>query len=230
MKGPETPAGRRAIELFADAPRGDRFHVRARWWSCPFPEIQLRVPVVGRILEVGCGHGLLSLYLALSAPGRVVEGVDIDAHKIVLAQAAAARLRPDEAQVTFATSEPGPGEPGQLPAGPFDAIVINDVLYLMPEAVRRDVLAACAARLAPGGVLVIKEIDDRPRWKYEVNHLQELVATKVLRYTEGDQVEVVPMRHFADQLDDLGLETKLEPIDRWYPHAHAILTARRRAS
>ena len=222
MKGPETPAGRRSIELFDGAPRGDRFHVRARWWSCPFPEIQFRVPVVGRILEVGCGHGLLSLYLALSAPGRVVEGVDIDEHKIVLAQAAAARLRDGEAAVTFSTSASG-----ALPDGPFDAIVINDVLYLMPEAVRRDVLAACVDRLAPQGVLVIKEIDDHPRWKYEVNHLQELVATKVLRYTEGDQVEVVPMRHFADQLEQLGLATKIEPIDRWYPHAHAILTARR---
>ncbi len=222
MKGPETPAGRRSIELFDGAPRGDRFHVRARWWSCPFPEIQFRVPVVGRILEVGCGHGLLSLYLALSAPGRVVEGVDIDEHKIVLAQAAAARLRDGEAAVTFSTSASG-----ALPDGPFDAIVINDVLYLMPEAVRRDVLAACVDRLAPQGVLVIKEIDDHPRWKYEVNHLQELVATKVLRYTEGDQVEVVPMQHFADQLEQLGFETKIEPIDRWYPHAHAILTARR---
>jgi SAM-dependent methyltransferase len=222
VKGPETPAGRRAIEVFATAPRGDRFHVRARWWSCPFPEIQFRVPVVGRILEVGCGHGLLSLYLALSAPGRVVEGVDIDEHKIVLAQAAAARLRPGEAQVSFAAIEPG-----TLPDGLFDAIVINDVLYLMPEAVRRDVLAACVERLNPDGVLVVKEIDDHPRWKYEVNHLQELVATKVLRYTEGDLVEVVPMQHFADQLEDLGLATTIEPIDRWYPHAHAILTARR---
>ena len=223
MKGPQTPAGRRAIELFDGAPRGDRFHVRARWWSCPFPEIQLRVPVVGRILEVGCGHGLLSLYLALSAPGRRVEGVDIDEHKIELARAAAARLRPEEAQVAFAAIEPG-----ALPDGPFDAIVVNDVLYLMPEAVRREVLAACVERLTPDGVLVVKEIDDRPRWKYEVNHLQELVATKVLRYTEGDQVEVVPMQHFADQLEQLGLDTKLEAIDHWYPHAHAILTARRK--
>jgi len=223
MKGPQTPAGRRAIELFDGAPRGDRFHVRARWWSCPFPEIQLRVPVVGRILEVGCGHGLLSLYLALSAPGRRVEGVDIDEHKIELARAAAARLRPEEAQVAFAAIEPG-----ALPDGPFDAIVVNDVLYLMPEAVRREVLAVCVERLTPDGVLVVKEIDDRPRWKYEVNHLQELVATKVLRYTEGDQVEVVPMQHFADQLEQLGLDTKLEAIDHWYPHAHAILTARRK--
>jgi len=222
MKGPETPAGRRAIELFDTAPRADRFHVRARWWSCPFPEIQRRVPVVGRILEVGCGHGLLSSYLALSAPGREVEGVDIDEHKIALAQAAAARLAPGEARVSFAAIEPG-----DLPDGPFDAIVVNDVLYLMPEALRRDVLGACVARLGPAGVVVIKEIDVAPRWKYEVNRLQEIVATKVLRYTEGDHVEVVPMQHFADQLRELGLEPTIESIDRWYPHAHAILTARR---
>lgn len=222
MRAPTTPAASRAIQLFDGAPLGDRFHVRARWWTAPLPAVERQVPVNGRVLEVGCGHGLLSLYLALAAPGRQVEGVDIDAHKIELALAAADRLDPDEARVQFAAVPAG-----QLPDGPFDAIVINDVLYLMAADDRRAVLDACVARLAPDGVLVVKELDVSPRWKHLVGHVQELVATRVLRYTQGDQVQIAPMREFVDHLRDAGLVVDEARVDRGYLHPHAQLVARR---
>ena len=44
------------------------------------------------------------------------------------------------------------------------------------------------ARVAPGGVVVIKEADQVPVWKSRLATGQELLATKVLRITEGDQV------------------------------------------
>lgn len=222
MKRPTAPAARRAIELFDDAPRGDRFHVRARWFTCPFPAIERQVPRAGRVLEVGCGHGLLSLYLALAGDGRRVEGIDIDEHKIVLAQQAAANLRPGEASVSFATVTPG-----EMPDGPFDAIVITDVLYLMADEVRRSVLDACADRLGPDGVLLVKEVDDTPRWKYRIAHAQEVVATRVLKYTQGADLEIVPVQQFADHLSGLGLTVTAHRVDRGYPHAHALLVARR---
>lgn len=226
MKAPRSPEARRAIQLFDDAPRGDRFHVRARWWSAPFPAIEREVPVAGRVLEVGCGHGLLSLYLALCSPTREVLGVDIDEHKIVLARNAAAHLGPDEAKVSFETI--ATGEPAErLPAGPCDAIVIADVLYLLPADRRREVLAACVERLAPDGVLLVKELDTRPRWKHRLGTAQEIVATRVLRFTQGDEVDIAPMSEFADHLRGLGLTTETRRIDRGYPHPHAILLARR---
>lgn len=222
MKPPRTPIARRSIRLFDDAPRGDRFHVRARWLTCPFPAIERNVPGAGRVLEVGCGHGLLSLYLALSNTGRQVEGIDIDEHKILLAQQAAANLQPDEASVSFRAVEPG-----TMPDGPFDAIVINDVLYLMPEELRRSVLDACAERLATDGVLLVKEVDITPRWKFRIAHAQEVVATRVLKYTQGAQLEIAPMQVFADQLVGLGLDLTMQRVDHGYVHPHALLIARR---
>ena len=221
MRAPSTPAASRAIQLFDGAPRADRFHVRARWWTAPLPAVERHLPVAGRILEVGSGHGLLSLYIALCSRARSVVGIDIDAHKVTLAEAAAARFDPGEAQVEF--SAVGPGE---LPAGPFDAIVINDVLYLMPDAARRAVLDGCIERLDPDGVLVVKELDVRPRWKYLVGHVQELVATRVLRYTQGDEVDIAPLREFADHLRSRGFGVVETRVDRGYLHPHALLTAR----
>lgn len=221
MQRPSAPAARRAIARYDDAPRGDRFHVRFRWWTCPFAAVEAQVPRAGRVLEVGCGHGLLSLYLALSGPDRVVLGVDIDEHKIALAERAAAGLRPEEAQVSFATVTPDGFAPGR-----FDAIVIADVLYLLGADARRTLLARCVEHLEPGGVLLVKETDRVPRWKGALTVAQEELATRVLRITEGDQVSFAPPGEFVAQLRDAGLDVSTERVDRGYPHPHVLITAR----
>jgi 2-polyprenyl-3-methyl-5-hydroxy-6-metoxy-1,4-benzoquinol methylase len=220
VKGPRTPEARQALALYADAPRGDRFHVRTRWWTCPFPAVEQAVPRQGRVLEVGCGHGLLSVYLGLCSSERDVLGVDIDEDKIVLARRAAEHLDPATARVRFEHLEPE-----GFAAGAFDAIVIADVLYLLPAERRLALLDECVAHLAPEGVLVVKEADRVPRWKGALTVGQELLATKVLRITEGDEVEFSPPSTFVDHLTVAGLDVDLRRIDRGYPHAHVLLTA-----
>ncbi|MCC5950772.1 MAG: methyltransferase domain-containing protein [Acidimicrobiia bacterium] len=225
MRRPVTPAARRALSLYDDAPRGDRFHVRTRWWTCPFDALERRVPAAGRVLEVGCGHGLLAVYLALAGPDRVVTGVDIDAHKIDLAAQAASRLEPDEAQVGFAAVAPG-----EFVAGTFDAIVIADVLYLLDPDARKRLLAACVQHLADGGVLLVKETDRLPRWKGAITVAQERLATGVLGITAGDGVDFAAPEELADQLRGNGLDVVVERVDRGYPHPHVLLVGRRCAT
>jgi 2-polyprenyl-3-methyl-5-hydroxy-6-metoxy-1,4-benzoquinol methylase len=221
MQRPTAPAARRALALYDDAPRGDRFHVRARWWTCPFAAIEARVPAAGSVLEVGCGHGLLSLYLALSDPRREVHGVDIDEHKIALAQRAASHLRPGEAHVDFATVAPD-----GFAEGRFDAIVIADVLYLLGPDLRRELLARCVEHLANGGVLLVKETDRLPRWKGTITVAQERLATGVLGITEGDRVEFAAPDEFATQLREAGLDVTATRVDQGYLHPHHLLIAR----
>ena len=221
MRRPTSPSARRALALYDGAPRGDRFHVRFRWWTCPFDAIEAQVPAAGRVLEVGCGHGLLALYLALSGPGRSVTGVDIDEHKITLARQAAERLHPGEADTSFAVVEPD-----GFAAGDFDAIVIADVLYLLGAQARRALLAQCVEHLAPGGVLLVKETDRVPRWKGTITVAQERLATSVLRITEGDEVSFAPPGEFVAQLRDAGLEVTTERVDRGYVHPHVLIAAR----
>lgn len=221
MRRPTSPAARRALALYDDAPRGDRFHVRFRWWTCPFEAIEAQVPAAGRVLEVGCGHGLLSLYLALSSPDRSVVGVDIDEHKIALAGRAADHLRPDEADATFATVAPT-----GFAAGRYDAIVIADVLYLLGADARRALLAQCVEHLDDGGVLLVKETDRLPRWKGAITVAQERLATRVLRITEGDEVSFAPPSEFVEQLRHAGLDATIDRVDRGYPHPHVLIAAR----
>ncbi len=181
------------------------------------------MPKEGRIVEVGCGHGLLSLHLALTGPGRKVSGIDVDGAKVAAARRAARRLGPNECPVSFATVTPG-----WLPDEPADGVVIADVLYLLAMDDQRRLLAACAACLGPGGVLVIKEVAPEPRWKFRWNTVQETLSTRVLGITAGDQgLHFVPPQTMAGWVAHEGLTTTTSAIDRGYPWPHHLLVGRR---
>jgi 2-polyprenyl-3-methyl-5-hydroxy-6-metoxy-1,4-benzoquinol methylase len=215
-------AGRQARALYADESLLNRLHVLGRWRSCPFPALESRVPRAGDVLDIGCGFGLFSTYLALSSSERRVHGVDIDERKITLARRAAARLDATRGTVAFEVAGP------DLPDGPFDAITIVDVLYLLGPEAGGDLLDRAAKRLAPGGVLLAKEIDRHPAWKYRLSRAQEVAATRVFRFTAGDEISFAPPEVYADRLRAAGLEVTCVPLDRGSLHPHHLIEARAR--
>ncbi|MSW45030.1 MAG: methyltransferase domain-containing protein [Actinobacteria bacterium] len=220
MKPPRSPAARRVMQLWADSDRRGRFHTTARWWSAPFAELELEVPLAGDILEVGCGHGVLSTYLAITSHARRVVGIDIDADKILLASEAILGLRPDEADLRFEVEPSGVVPPTE---GGWRSIVIADVLYLLGRERRDALLAACVDALAPGGLLVIKEVDTKPLLKARISQLQELISTKVLRITDGHALEFASSEELVATLVDLGMSTMSKRIDHGYLHPHCVV-------
>jgi 2-polyprenyl-3-methyl-5-hydroxy-6-metoxy-1,4-benzoquinol methylase len=213
-------AARAALRSYRRAPRGDRLHVLVRWLSCPFAPIVEVLPSAGRVLEVGCGHGLFSGYLARRAPRLQVHGVDIDEEKIAVA---AASDPLDGGRLHFAV-----GKSGSVPDGPWDAVVLVDVLYLLDEAAQRALLNSCAAVLAPGGVLVVKDMATRPRWKARWNAAQETLSVRVLRITEGSpEFTFTDPDERARWLVEAGLrEVRARRVDRGRVHPHHLLIGR----
>lgn len=211
--------GSDVLALYGDEPWLTRLHVGVRWRTCPFQAVSRRVPPEGRILEIGCGHGVFSALLALQSDGREVVGTDVDGDKIRAASRAGAGV----ANLRF-----DPAEPGDLPAGPWDAVCIIDVLYLIDRAGERALLEAAAAALAPGGVMVVKEMATGPRWKFQLMALQERLSVQILGITHGHGLTFVPPVELAGWLTEAGLDDVAHlPLHAGHLHPHHLITARR---
>ena len=205
------------LARYAEEPRGTRLHTRVRWKSCPFEAVAAVLPPTGRILEIGCGHGLFSTFVALASPDREVVGTDVDGDKIQAARRAAEGLD----NLRFA-----PAEPGELPEGTWDAICVVDVLYLIDREGERALVEEAAARLRPGGVLVIKEMATEPAWKFRWMALQEKLSVQVLGITEGHELTFATPGEIEGWMTGAGLtDVRHRPLGKGYLHPHHLVVA-----
>jgi cyclopropane fatty-acyl-phospholipid synthase-like methyltransferase len=222
-------AGTTARRAYRNAPLAVRVHVAGRWWTCPFAPIADALTGAHRVLDVGCGHGVFPLYLATRHATSEIVGVDIDRQKLITARAAAlaagldGRVSFEEVGVGYTPAD----EPPVRPADGWDGISVVDVLYLMGQERAMRLLRAAAKVLAPGGKLVVKEIDTTPAWKHRISAAQEVVATRVLRITQGDHNHQVASSTVATELTSAGLDVTTVRLDRGRIHPDYLVVGTR---
>jgi len=193
----------------AGMPPAARAHVIGRFLTCPFLRLLRHVPPGARVLDLGAGHGTFARLAAEG--GATVVAVEPDLRKTL----PAAR----HPHVRFVTGY------AEAVAGTFDAVTILDVLYRIPLAGWDPLLATAFARLRPGGLLLLKEIDPAHRLKGAWNRSQEKVAD-LLGMTLGDAFSYETREQLRDRLTRLGFE-RFEAVEMGagYPHAHILYKA-----
>jgi ubiquinone/menaquinone biosynthesis C-methylase UbiE len=124
-------------------------------------EIGQYLPSSGDVLDIGCGFGLFSLYYAASAPRRMLHGLDVNARRIAIARRAARRLGLENVAYTVGDARDFKGD------GEFAAAYMLDIVHHIPPETVPPLLAQLRRTLAPGGRLLVKDVDTRPapkRW------------------------------------------------------------------
>ena len=128
-------------------PRDSLAWLRARAERSRFAQLlDQAIPGDARIVEVGCGTGQMSLYLARA--DRVVVGADLTLASLRLAEAARRRFGLEA--VRFVESDLN--RPG-LRAGAFDVVYCSGVLHHTPDP--RAAFAQVARLARPGGLVVV---------------------------------------------------------------------------
>ena len=212
------------VRAYTDEPWTTRAHTMVRWATSPMAAVERELPERGTVLEIGCGHGMFCVTAALGSPDRVVVGADIDGAKLVEARRAADAAGLGEDRLRFLEVEPDWRPPSDEQ---YDAIVILDVLYLLgiPGAV--ELTRAAARAVAPGGRLLVKEMNTELRWKSRFCEAQEFAATRLTHVTAGSTVQLVPLHVLRSAMEDEGLHVTGRALDRHMPWPHAMLVGTR---
>lgn len=160
-----------------------------RPFICPFEHLLPLVPPGASLLDVGCGGGLwlgLLAKLGLVSSGH---GFDTSAPAIRLAQAMAARLGAGSdggPKLTFERRSVADG----WPAGSYDVVSVIDVMHHVPPTAQESVIREAANHVKPGGLLLYKDMNERPLGSALMNRLHDLIlARQWIHYARIEDVQ-----------------------------------------
>jgi 2-polyprenyl-6-hydroxyphenyl methylase/3-demethylubiquinone-9 3-methyltransferase len=111
--------------------------------------------------------------------------------------------------------------------GPYAAITVADVFYLIPPDGQRRLLAACHRLLGAGGLFLWKSQVRRPRWKYAITRGQEWLMTQ-LGPTQGHGLHFLDTDESLDALRAAGFAAVARPLRSWRPYTDVLFIAARR--
>lgn len=174
-------------------------------------------PCVLPLLDIGCGLGLLAHVLRQHARTQPYLGVDIDADKIARAQRAGARAGLVDARFDCLDASVAlPDHRG--------SVALLDVLQYLPAEAQPVLLREAAARVAPGGRLVIRTTladnsgrDRTTRITDMLAHLVGWMGTRPRHYPDAASVRA--------PLEASGLELRMAPLYGNTPFNNWLVTA-----
>lgn len=205
-----------ATKLYSQGPLLLRLLQRYRPFICPFEELLPWVPPQGKLLDVGCGGGLFLGLAAHYHSDLSGIGFDVSSQAIAVAQAMRPHLPDGDRRLQFLclpASSP-------WPAGTYDAVSVIDVIHHVPPAVQSQFFRTAVSHLAPGGLLIYKDMVDSPLWQSLHNRLHDLLIAR-------DWIHYVPQEQILSWAGSLHLELVHSQSLSRGPYGHELLVFRR---
>lgn len=107
-----------------------------------------------RVLDLGCGPGIVAARILREIPGASVVGVDASPPMLDLAHE---QLAPYAGRFYLTQADFETLTPGGLPGGPFGAAIAIQAIHNCSDEGKRRTLASARAVMAPGGLFVLSD-------------------------------------------------------------------------
>jgi len=178
-------------------------------------EIGQYLPARGRVVDLGCGFGLFSLYYASVRPGLELEGLDLNSRRIAMAQAAARRLGLENVRYRVGNVMDFRGS--QL----YDAGYMLDIVHHIPARAVRPLLEQIAKALPPGARLLVKDVDRKPAYKRWFTHALDKLMDPLtpVSYWAAEELQ--------DLLEEVGFSVYRHLMVDILPYPHVLYVCER---
>jgi 1-acyl-sn-glycerol-3-phosphate acyltransferase len=134
-----------------------------------YEKINSLVPRSGKIVDIGCGYGMVSYMLGFVSEGRSILGIDYDQDKIGLAANCISRNERIEFGAANAVEYDYPDA---------DVFILSDVLHYMPAGNQETLLRKCAGKLKTGGTIIIRDADSDLQKRHFWTRYTEFFSTR----------------------------------------------------
>lgn len=191
------------------------------------------IPPGARVLDIGCGQGLLASLLRACGEMRA-GGEWPTAWPAAPAEARVTGIELMERDVARARAALGDAEDARFVCGDMrsvsfpasDAVVILDVLHYVTHAEQEAVLKRVHEALAPGGRLLLRVGDAGARRGFAISQWVDRVVTRMRGHTVPP-VYGRPLPEWIAQLRALGMHVEPRPMSEGTPFANVLLVAQR---
>ncbi len=188
------------------------------------------IPPNSRILDLGCGQGLLAAWLAaadiLCSVGNWPQEFP-PAPKV--ASYRGIELMPrDVERAGVVLGNRVVVEQGDIRTADFqsaDVVVILDVLHYMPLSAQDDVLNRVRRALGPNGTLLLRIGDSAGGWRFHVSNYVDTIVTAVRGHTPG-RLHCRPLAQWKSTLEKLGFAVTSVPMSQGTPFANVLLVGK----
>jgi len=198
---------------YEHAPHADRHYVAGKLAFDPVCRLAAGFGVpLGRVVDLGCGRGQLSLLLSELGLASSVTGFDADARKIAVARAAGPEGRFEVADLAT------------LALPPADTVLLMDVLHYLSLAEQDALLLAAARNLAPGGRILVRELDAARSLRSGVTRFCEWLARKI-GLNRGRASAYRPATEIVALLERAGLRCEIQGASERTPFGNVLIVA-----
>jgi len=184
--------------------------IRQRLLFNNFDTIEMLMPKEGRLIDIGCGYGVFTNYLALISGKRSVTGIDKNERKIRFAQRG------------LSNTEFRAGNVMNLDLGQCNGFSLIDMLHHLDSFEQQETLLKfCYDSLEAKGVILIKEIDKIPGSKF---FFTKLVDTAMYPF---DRIYFRGKNDLAFLLNKIGFAVKSYSIHKGTPYPAYVLEGKK---
>ena len=202
--------------------RGDKYYTRTKLSTDPlyegvFSAIQKdSLP----LLDIGCGLGLLGLYLRERGKSAPITGFDYDSRKV---EAGRHLLeRGGYSDITLSQGDARLDLPDHL-----GDVTILDILQFFTPGEQKKLLKSAAQRVAPGGKLIIRSGLKKNNLRFFITWVADLLA-KLTFWMKAAPTHYPTADFFQTTLEAEGFSVEIQPFWGKTPFNNYLITATRR--
>lgn len=200
------------IRLYADN-GWKKWFAAWRFWVAPYAYVETLVPKSGTIMELGCGEGLFSNYLALSEKKRKILGVELDKERVKIADKGLKNAK-------FVV-----GDALKTHISKLDCVVLFHVLHhLKSKESQEQLLKKIKKSLKPNGSIIIVEIENDASPKYYITWFWDHFMVPWFFEKSLYQKDIIfrTNNEWKELFRKLQLTTKAKKYDDNMPFSHIV--------